>query len=361
MNYYNFTAQFPAVKKSKMEKSLDKRIRYNDKIYSLLDWIALKLQEGCIPEIEEGATHFYMKGGKWGEATETKPETIYKLVYENSYNKLSKTEYDFALYLYNNNITTAEAAEALKQAETDRIIKDKAEAETKEKADREAAEQAIKDSDDFKAWLKSEAENYNDNQKLEILKQTYLHYYGYVPSINSIKILVMIDNFDNERCKAELISWLHHDSKASKKAFEIITGIKLHDTDKKTREILNSITSKDFNFSNIPASINFRKPAQETIKETFYILNQDRQFEEVLAEPFNKYGYDMFIMNNDRYKILEAKTGLLFASGKTKTEAMENLKAVVDRMGIEEINQCIIDNIQKYGISPKYQDKKEAV
>jgi len=74
--------------------------------------------------------------------------------------------------------------------------------------------------------------------------------------------------------------------------------------------------------------------------------------------PINKYGLDMFITQNANgvYSILEAKSGLLITNASTKNELMKKLKDIVDRYGIEKINQMIQDSIDKIGIgiSPKY-------
>ena len=68
----------------------------------------------------------------------------------------------------------------------------------------------------------------------------------------------------------------------------------------------------------------------------------------------------MFIIqdSNGIYYISEAKSGLLITNASTKNELIKKLKDIIDRHGIEKINQMIQEQIDRggIGISPKYRD-----
>lgn len=348
--YFGFTNSKTALSQTRIEDTLNKLIMYNGEVMTRKQFVYIKLHEGCKPEVAYDVVYYSRKLQDY-----TKPKTEYRLSKDNLYNEVSKTEYDYAVYLLSNNILDDEAALRLIENEinANRIAEEKRiEAERLAK---EAEERAVKEKEEFEAWLKSEAENYKDTEKIELQKQIFMHEVGsYHP--RSIQLLVMIDNIDNPKCKEKLKDWLHNSNTASKKTFTHITGISLHPTDKRTREILDNISKADFQ-----GMIPF-KPRQkhEVQLETFYIFefNSDLNkyvYSEVTAEPLEKYGLKLFIRNfSGKYSISEAKTGLGMGSGKTKQAALDELKNAVERYGIEKINSLIDQHIEKHGISPKF-------
>ena len=367
-NFYNFTANIPAMKAGKIEKTLSKQIRIpeENKIYSKADFIAKSIIEGCYLDMDDNYITYNRRTGE-----NTKPKTIYQLVCKNNdpeissktYYIINKTEFDLANYLIENNITTEAAAEALKQAERNRLVEAEETAKREEEAKRQREQKAKDEKEAFESWLNEEATNYNNMERINILEKIFLHYAGGFGG-NSIKVLVLIDNFDNPLCKNELLNWLGYYNKASRKTFEIFTGIKLPKTDKETRLLFEGLTSANFNSYDIPKfeDVKFRQAGEvkEDKREEFYInmiVKGEKSFQKVLAEPIkNKYGLDLFgRKEGSRYYISESKTGFLVVSESGKAKALEKLSEVINQQGIDKINDMIADIIKKYGYSPKYQ------
>lgn len=369
--YLGFTDQFPAMKKAKVENTLDKLTRYNGlsleqekDVITLArkEFILLCLQLGYKPVVEKGVT-------RWSKRLQdyTKPKIEYNLkkwMEQEHYTStwtITKTEYDFACYLIEKGFTDStkvlsfmEVEQAKKQAEEYARIE--AERQAKEQKEKKKQEQ-----EQFKNWLNEQAEAYNDHEKLALQKEIFLAEIGSFGG-NSIKLLVLIDNFDDPQCKAKLKDWLSYYNTASLKTFFHITGINLGKTDKEIQVRLDNISSKDFT-----GMIQFkaRKKAEQKEQnlETFYIYTFDSvkngyEFQEVLAEPFSKYGLDMFIQkSNNTLRMSESRTGLLIARGSTKTEMFDELKKNIDRIGIDNLNEQIEQHIKNHGISPKYQEQ----
>lgn len=105
--YFEFTDNIKEPRKTKVENMLSKLCRDDNKIYNVVDYLCMRLLDGCYLEKEEGYT--YMK--RDGEYS--KPKNLYKF-YEpegRMYTELNKTQYDFVEYLIDNGINTEQAME----------------------------------------------------------------------------------------------------------------------------------------------------------------------------------------------------------------------------------------------------------
>lgn len=368
--YLGFTDQFPAMKKAKVENTLDKLTRYNGSsleqekdVITLArkEFILLCLQLGYKPIVEKDVT-------RWSKRLQdyTKPKIEYHLERWEEQEKytstwtITKTEYDFACYLIEQGFTDStkvlsfmEIEQAKKQAEEYARIE--AERQAKEQKEKKKQEQ-----EQFKNWLEEQAKNYQDQEKLSLLKEIFMAETGCFGG-GSTRLLVLIDNFDNPKCKAELREWLGYYNTASLKTFFHITGINLGKTDKEIQARLDNLSSKDFTGMIKFKARKKRGEVEGKELETFYVYawNGDGyDFQEVLAEPFSKYGFDMFVQKvGGVWKISESKTGLLVAKGSTKTEMFDELRRNIDRMGIDKLNEQIEQFIAKNGLSPKYQEQ----
>lgn len=355
--YLGFTDDMKPMHKARIEKTLDKLIRYNGDIITRKEFVLSMLKQGGILDIEED----YIK---WNNKNRcyTNPKTLYKIEYKimdnekpvKVYSEITKTEYDFGNYLIENNLILDEKIQDYITAEKQRKHEINLKQIEKEAKEAEKQKQMELEYQQFEDWLNNQAENYPKNEKYNILREIFLSEIGYL-SDNQIILLVLIDNIDDYKCKRRLKDWLHRGNRVSKKAFYHITGIKLPVTDKGTYEILNNISINDYKGIQ---KYTKRKARKEKGKETFYRLmsgGSESQFQEVSAEPFNKYGLEMFIMkDNNKYIISEAKTGLKIVDGATKTEAIDNLKEMLKKHSVNETNKIIQDAIERFGMSPRY-------
>lgn len=353
--YFGFTDNIKEPRKTKVENLLDKLIRYDGKIYNMVDYLCLKLLEGYYLEKVENYT-YYKRNGEL-----TKPKTLYKFVNKSgkTYIEPKKTEYDFVEYLINSGLDTEQA---MKKAIADHKVymeEQKRLQEENERAALEKAEQERKEIERVKTLLAEDMERLPE-METKIIDDIFLDVYGMEKKWN-YNLLPLIHYYDIPYCKNQIKERLHNGNKASIKIFECVTGLKLPKGYKERMTYLESITSSDFK-----ELIEYkpRKKAEQKEKEIqeVYIAfhNKDHsEWRKVIAECFTKYGIDFFILrDNDEWKISVKRVGLLIAKGKTRLEAMENLKVNIDKMGNAE---QMIENARKTieksaGVNPLYKE-----
>ena len=350
--YLGFTDNMKPMQKTRTEKMLDNIKRYNGIVLSNKQFIYNELEEGSKLEMEEDVQYWSRKIGDY-----TKPKTEYRLRDNEkhiSYWVIEKTLYDFAKYVLENDFLNKENVKAFiteEQAKIKQAEELKAEQEEKQR-------QQVKANHEFEKWLKEQAINYNNTQKLELIEKIFIAETGQFGG-GSIQLLVLIDNFDDPMCKNKLKSWLSYFNTASLKTFFYITGINLGKTDKEIQAKLNSITSKDFQ-NIIPYKK--RKERAEKGSEVYYVnqfnsMTNEWEFAKREGEHINNYGLDLFISKQGKtYNITEGKSGYNIGTGKSKEEALENLKNLIESMGIDNVNERIQEVINKTGLSPKYQE-----
>ena len=368
--YLGYTDNFSPMKKARVEDTLDKLQNYNGEsleqeqefiTLARKEFVLLCLQLGYNPVTKDDVVRYSRKLNDY-----TKPKTEYHLERWEEHEKytstwtITKTEYDFANYLLENNLVDENDILSFIEAEQ---IKNQAEEQARmevEQKAREQAEQKKQEKEQFENWLSEQTKNYKDEEKLSLLKEIFLAETGGFGG-GSTRLLVLIDNFDNPRCKAKIKEWLGYYNTASLKTFFHITGINLGKTDKEIQARLDNISSKDFTGMVQFKARKKRGEVEQKELESFYtyVWNGDGyEFQEVLAEPYTKYGLDMFIQkSNNTLRISEARTGLLIARGNTKMEMFNELKKNIDRIGIDKLNEQIEQFIVKNGISPKYQEQ----
>jgi len=367
--FLGFTDTLTPMQKSKVSSTLDTQIKHNNVIMPKKQFIYNKLQEGYTPHVEEDVSCYSRKLGDY-----TKPKTEYRLSNpEGSYYDITKTEYNFAIYIVQNDFLDVVKAKQYIDAEQNRLAQlaqEEFNRKQQEKLDKENLQQQ---KQEFDSWLSEQAENYSDDTKLDLAKSIFESEQGDYNELYLCKLLVTIDNIDILACKEKLKNSLYSHNKTSKKVFYYVTGIKLPATDKGTFEILDGLT-----VSSYQGIIPYKKKQSKTnnnnnnndnqtksktpITEAFYksIRKPSPHYEECTGIPLNKYGLDMFITqySDGIYQLSEAKSGMLMIDADTKKKLMDKLKDIINLHGIEKINRMIQDNINSngIGISPKYRD-----
>ena len=364
--YLGFTDSLTPLQKSKVSSTLDTQIKHNNVIMPKKQFIYNKLNEDYTPIIEEDVSYYSRKLGDY-----TKPKSEYRISnQEGSYYSITKTEYNFAVYLVQNDFLDVVKvkqyidAEQIKLAQLAQIEFNR---KQQEKLDKENLQ---RQKQEFDSWLSEQAENYNKNTKLDLAKTIFESEQGDYNELYLYKLLVTIDNIDIFACKEKLKSSLYSHNKTSKKVFYHVTGIKLPVTDKGTMEILDGLTLSSYQgiipYKKKQLKINnnndTKTQSKAPITETFYksIRKPSPHYEECTGIPLSKYGLDMFItqFSDGTYQLSEAKSGMLMIDADTKKKLMDKLKDVVNLHGVEKINKMIQDNIDSngIGISPKYRD-----
>src|SRR5690606_9109071 len=104
--YFGFTNNLKPMQAARKEKTLNRLIRFNDNMMTEKEFIYTLLQEGLTPTIEENYSYYSRKLDDY-----TKPKTDYRLTdQEGAFYSITKTSYDFAQHILNNNFQDTETA-----------------------------------------------------------------------------------------------------------------------------------------------------------------------------------------------------------------------------------------------------------
>lgn len=339
-----YTQNLLPMKKARVEKTLLKLIRYKGELLYTSEFVAKKIIEGSTPAYEENYSYYSRRLDGY-----TKPKTLYKLDNSsNTYNEITKTEYDFALWLIDNNIVTPEAYEDAKKQEEERLLNIEKQLHEEEEEKIRLQKELEQKENDFKIWLNEEFKKYDNEKNIALAKKIYLEYIGQTNSNGAIKLLTLIDNINNVLCKDKLTRWLHNDNKASIKVFECITGLKLPNTYKERVEFLQVTFKKDYK-----ESIEF-KPRKKATKKALveFKIRVGNNISIARGEKLNnKYGLNLYIQySNKGYAITESSTGMLLVHFKpTKRELMESYSEVLNDNTIERVREIIKTQVEKLG------------
>lgn len=352
--YLGFTDNMKPMQRARAEKLLDDRKRYNGTILTNKQFIVNHIMDGCIPRFKDDISYYSKKTNEY-----TKPKTEYYLYTKDDTRwTIEKTLYNFAVYLIAKELINEITIKAFIKYEQEQkeIEQQKLEQEklAQEKAKKDQEEKMI----EFHSWVTEQIKQYNNNSKMILMQNIWEDEIGNFNG-DMIKLLIYIDNIDNFKygnlCRECLVNWLHSGNKTSKKVFYHVTGIKLPTTNKGTIEILNNIITSQYK-DTVPYK---KRQKHEKDIQTFYkyIRQPYPHFEACQAEVFNKYGLEMFITTDDEICIIsEAKSGLSIVKGETRKAAMNNLKALINKHGLEGFNEQIKKAIELYGLSPRYKD-----
>lgn len=296
----------------------------------------------------KGKTTYHMKAKKYGTV-------------------ISKTGYDFALWLVSEDLTTYDSVQARINEEItakEKAYQEELLATQRKIAEEEAERQA---ENEYKRWLDETVRNYGgintpEGAKIIIQRDIFMDIIGEYND-RAKELLIMIDNIETPRCRRDIISRLHNGNVASIKTFEHITGIKLAKTNKERQIQLEKITKSDF--AEQPKQYKSRKVAEQKEFDTpFYICNINREtqkpeFIHSFGRLWQYGGYDFYIQRDDKglYKATEGKTGLRVAYGLSTLTAVYNaVKSVLEKYGAN-FDKTIAQNIERNGLSPLYKDK----
>lgn len=98
--YFGWADTMTPMRFGKARAKLEGFVRSDGKLYQLRDFIVSLVRDGWEPVKRDSVTSWY--GGKWNPK-ESKPRTEHKLSKDGYSYKISKTEYDFAVYLMEHN------------------------------------------------------------------------------------------------------------------------------------------------------------------------------------------------------------------------------------------------------------------
>lgn len=339
------------MQKSRVSNILNKYIRYNNEIMTQAEFAVNMLLDG-FNTIDSREEQHYKRDG---ELTKSVMEYTFSNEQTNRYFTVPKTLYNFGIYIQENKLDNEKSIiEFVQQEEIEKKEAERKQLEL-EKLEEEKAKQELENERRYKEWLNKEIEKYKNIDRLELAKEIFENEIGSYREYNLKKLLVLIDNINNNQCRQNLILWLHSGNKASKKVFYHITGIKLPTTNKGTEEILNNLSIKDFKESVPFKARKLRNKDKEL--EVYYEVNiiPEPHFVKCEGEKIFKEDMVFFIRkNNKNYTITEARSGYCLTQGNTKKEVIENLNNVIKHHGIKRIKEMADNKIEYTGLSPLY-------
>lgn len=277
---------------------------------------------------------------------------------------ITKTGYDFAKHLINVGLITFEAVQKQINFENSENEKAMQEAERIKEEKIKATEIEARAETDFNDWISKATANYgvasvSENEKLLIQKDIFMHLVGGF-NTRVIKLLVLIDNIENPRCRRDIISLLHNDNNASIVTFEHITGIKLAKSYKERKTQLQTITNADY------GEMKQYKPRKAAVQseynDIFYVLNRvegSLEFVESRGRLWRYGGFDFYIQKHGQglYKVTEGRSGLMVINN---CKTLGDLKkSVASKVAGNAFSTSIKRNIENCGLSPLYSKNNE--
>lgn len=240
--YLGFTDNTREPQKTRTEKLLDQSIRYDGNIYNMVTFLVGGLMDGRIPEKKENV-QWCKRNGEL-----SRPRTQYRFLTPDGsqYWEMNKTYFDFCIYCMEKGLTTPDSIDGYVKKEN---VQKEEEARARQEEERRTQEK----------FLQEEAERQRTEDTIsrtlaalpetekELMRRIFESIIGdaSVACLN-YKLIALIHHFDNPLCKADIISRLRSENRASIKTFEHMTGLTLPKTYKERRAYLESISSADF-------------------------------------------------------------------------------------------------------------------
>lgn len=304
-----YTRNMKEITRGKVLKTLNKLIRYENKVMNRIEFIASILVKGYEPKVIKNYRTYSQKLKDY-----TKARTQCVMSKDSSIHEITKTEYDFAIWMIENNLVTENNIKDYEIKEENIVLSKLAkEKEELEKIEQERHEK-MQDNIKFEKWLEEQAKEYLDKKDARIDAMTTIYNdNGLSMSINFIKIIVCIDNIDNIKCKSKLKEVLHTGNQTSKKVFYYMSGIKLPNTNKGTYDLINGLKKDDIKSCVPYKKKNIKNDKDFKDTQEFYIKKGTGVYEKVDGILFkNKYNMNLFINKAPlgNYCISHIDTGL---------------------------------------------------
>ena len=365
-NDLGYVNNLTGVAAARVSKTLNKLVRFEGKVFSRIEYIILLVLRGFLPVVTKNYSYYSVKTGE-----KTKPKTLYTMEHNNESGKsitvleVTKTEFDFANWLIDNNIVTIEAAEEMEQKEQQRIKNLEDEKIKAEEEKRDKLNKAREEEQNFNLWLQSAVNNLIaiSDYRIDIVKNIFLDVVGTCSGF-ALETIVLVDNiFIDNKCKKELINRLNYHNIASKKAFYHLTGIKLPKTDRETKELLLNLAEEDIkNPIEYKMNAGTNQGKNEGEFNIYYIKMATGEYEEVKGYKLeNKYNLELFYHELDgKYKITHMPTGISVINGiDRKEDIINNLEEVIKSNGIDKLKEIFNDAISQYGTVPNYHQQEQ--
>jgi len=295
-------------------------------------------------------------------------KTVYRIGDESFGTIISSHGYDFANYLITNGLTTCESVQSVIDSNRTLYEKDSETAVLPEPIN-DAHDNAVHANDEeYNNWLHGKITEYGSSNLLEAakcktLREIFLDILWEYDDYFDKRLLVLIDNIENERCRRDLIAHMQKNNKASIVAFETITGITLPRNPSERKSLLGKTTVAEYSLH--PSEYNPRNMNErKEYSDRFYMwcIREDKKYGWVECRgKVWRYGLsDFFILKDSggTFKAFEGRTGL---KARDKCESIEKLQeatiAKIDKLGTK-YEEHIKNALKISKLSPLYNSSR---
>jgi len=303
-----------------------------------------------------------------GKAVCPNGKKVYRIGDESFGTIISKLGFDFASYLRDNGLTTFEAVQAVIDSNRP-LYEKKLKTSVLQEPECDAQSCVVhKNDDEYNIWLDEKITEYGganlfEAARCKTLREIFLDILWQYDDYFDKRMLVLMDNIGNERCRRDLIAHLLKNNRASVTAFETITGIGLPKFSNDRKSLLNKTSTADYTLH--PAEYSSRNPIErDEYSDRFYMwcIREDKKygFVECRGKLWRHGSSDFFIQKRPggTFKATEGRTGL---KARDKCVSIDSLKeAVTDKMDMlgEIYEEHIKSALKLSGMSPLYNSSK---
>lgn len=365
MTFYGYTDSMDPTKKALTEKRLTTHgkytgVSYQGRQYTYPEYIRLLVKQGGDFIARKGANSkteygLYVEGEMpcLGGGTKSYTARDRRLIVT-----LTKTQYDFAVYLRAHHFDDDSVAQAFEAEEKERIAREAAARTEQEESERRAEEAECARRKDFERLISEKTQEVFDAhpEVFVAIRNLFMNKIGgYHPHHG--KLVGAIALMPDPLAKEFLQELLRPGNKGSRACFELLTGLTLPDGVRDTREFIDGLGALPIRYPD-PSTIRSLEPSGEK-----YYICTPHGFEEVRGiRVKNKWNFDLFAKKEgSTWRVTEGRSGLYFAPAKRRDALTRTVEEVIEQAGVEKFRALIEDAIKRRGLSPLYTEEKKEV
>lgn len=359
MTFYGYTDSMSPAQKALVEKRLTTHgrytgVSYHGKQYSYPEYIRLLIKQG----------------GDFISRKESSGKTVYGLYVDvevpcptggvqsltakdrRAYEVLTKTQYDFAVYLRENHFDDDAVAQAFETEEKERIAREATAQVEREEAERYEEEAEHARREDFERLLIEKTQEIFDAhpEVYVAVHDLFMNKIGGYRSNNG-KVVGAISLMPDPLARERLQELLRPVNKGSRACFELLTGLTLPEGARDTTQFVESLdTALPIHYPD-PSTVRSLEPSGEK-----YYICTTHGFDEVRGiRVRNKWDFDLFAHKEGSvWRVTEGRSGLYFASAKRKDVLTCTVEEVIEQVGLEKFRSLVEDAVKRRGLSPLY-------
>lgn len=358
MTFYGYTDSLSPAQKALVEKRLTRHgkytgVAYQGKKYSYPEYIRLLVKQGgdfIVRKQSNGKIEYGLYVD--GEAPCASGSVYHYSARDHyAYKTLTKTQYDFAVYLREHHFDDDAVAQAFEVEEKERIARDAAARTEQEEAERRAADAEYARREDFERLLLDKAQEVF-NAHPEVYVSVYRLFINKTKTyrFHNCKVVGAIALMPDPLAKEFLQEILRPVNKGSRACFELLTGLALPEGARDTVQFVELLNALPMIYPD-PFTVHSLEPSGEK-----YYVCTVRGFEETRGiRVKNKWNLDLFARKERSYWcVSEGRSGVYFTKSKRKDALTRTVEDVIEQTGIEKFRALIEDAVKRHGLSPLY-------